>query len=80
MFEKFATEVGKAHNQLMEGAITYHEFFNFCAMRVHEVMTAPTYVAEAEAADAEFSQDCEHGYFKGEGCRGCDPDGFGSGF
>jgi hypothetical protein len=40
MFKSFADKVGKAHTQLMEGAITYSEFFNFCCARVGEVVVS----------------------------------------
>ena len=55
MFNEFADRVGKAHTQLMEGAITYFEFFCFCAARVHETIEDPGYEEAKAEAEKEFA-------------------------
>ena len=42
-FVEFSVQVGKAHNQLMEGAITYEEFFNRTAQLVMELASLDDY-------------------------------------
>ncbi len=48
MFKEFAEEVGKAHNQLMEGAITYQEFFNYTMTKAVQVLSSERYEAFME--------------------------------
>ena len=43
MFKEFAETIGKAHIQLMEGAITFEEFYNKTAFEVIELSQTERY-------------------------------------
>lgn len=54
LFEEYALKISDALTQLSEGAITAHEFFNFSAARLSEVMEDPGYQEAQVKAAAEM--------------------------
>ena len=59
MLEQFAAAVGKAHTQLMEGAITYEEFYYKVACAVGNVDDVQRHNEELanEVFDGSFQSD-----------------------
>jgi hypothetical protein len=56
MFEKFAEDLHKVYEQLMEGAITYEEYFNKAATMSLDLVESDEYINYIDKQEVKVDQ------------------------